>query len=294
MILVTGANGHLGRAIINSLLNKGVHANQLIGLVREEETAQDLKAKGIQLRVGDYEWYPTLVNAFKGVEKLILVSGRDLVTRAEQHENVITAAKEVGVKQLLYTSFFDKHTMENSPFDFVSSSVKATDATIKESGIPYTIFKDNLYMELLPLLFGESVLETGIYLPAGEGKVAYVTRADIAEAIATAVTQVGHLNKEYNISNTENRSLAEIASLLSAQTGLAINYISPSRADYVATMEKNGLPARLINIFSGLSEAIQSGEFYSSSTDLETLLGRKPISASEFLQQTYINSVPVI
>src|SRR5687767_11360872 len=107
MILVTGANGHLGRAIINSLLKKGVNANTIIGLVREEAKAQDLKAKGIELRIGDYDWYPTLVKAFKRVEKLILVSGRDLTTRVEQHDSVITAAKEVGVNHLLYTSFFD-------------------------------------------------------------------------------------------------------------------------------------------------------------------------------------------
>src|SRR4051812_2087006 len=164
MILVTGANGHLGRAIINSLLKKGVSANTIIGLVREESKAQDLQAKGIELRVGDYDWYTTLVKAFAGVEKLILVSGRDLTTRVEQHDNVITAAKEVGVKHILYTSFFNENKFKNSPFDFVSSSVKATDATIKNSGIAYTLFKDNLYAELLPVMFGQNVFKSGIYL----------------------------------------------------------------------------------------------------------------------------------
>src|SRR5688572_3779227 len=125
MILVTGANGHLGRAIVNSLLEKGVDANNIAGLVREEVKAVDLKAKGITLKVGDYDWYPTLVKAFEGVEKLVLVSGRDLTTRAEQHENVVTAAKEAGVTHILYTSFFDGNKFKNSPFDFVSSSIKA-------------------------------------------------------------------------------------------------------------------------------------------------------------------------
>jgi NAD(P)H dehydrogenase (quinone) len=107
MILVTGANGHLGRAIVNSLLSKGVDPHEIIGLVREEAKTLDLKEKGITLRVGDYDWYPTLVKAFEGVEKLILVSGRDLTARIEQHDNVVTAAQEAGVKHLLYTSFFD-------------------------------------------------------------------------------------------------------------------------------------------------------------------------------------------
>jgi len=294
MILVTGANGHLGRAIVNSLLIKGVNAHEITGLVREEAKAPDLKEKGITLSVGDYDWYPTLVKAFKGVEKLVLVSGRDLTARIEQHDNVVTAAQEAGVKHLIYTSFFDGNKIKNSPFDFVSSSVKATDVTIRESGIPYTLFKNNLYAELLPTLFGQSVLQTGIYLPAGDGKAAYVTRADIAEAIANVVLQEGHLNKEYNISNTENTALPEIADFLSAQAGVNIRYTSPAKADYIATMEKNGLPLQFIRIFSAISEAIKSGEFQSSSTDLEMLLGRKPQSTTEFLKQTYFNQVTVI
>ncbi|MDJ1482667.1 SDR family oxidoreductase [Cytophagaceae bacterium YF14B1] len=290
MILVTGANGHLGKAIIHSLLNKGVNPNTIIGLVRETAKAEDLQAKGITLRVGDYDWYPTLVKAFTGIDKLILVAGRDLTSRAEQHDSVITAAKEAGVKHLLYTSFFDENAVKNSPFDFVSSSIKTTDATIRESGIPYTIFKDNLYTELLPLLLGDKVMENGIYLPAGEGKAAYVTRTDIAEAIANVCLQEGHYNKEYNISNTENVSLAEIADILSTQGGVDIQYTSPSKTEYMATMEKAGLPPQSIKIFSALSEAISLGEFQSSSTDLELLLGRKPLSTKQFLTQTYFTT----
>jgi NAD(P)H dehydrogenase (quinone) len=294
MILVTGANGHLGRSIVNSLLDKGVDANNIIGLVREESKAQDLKAKRVTLRVADYDWYPTLVKAFAGIEKLVLVSGRDLTARIEQHDNVITAAKEAGVKHLLYTSFFDGNDIGNSPFDFVSSSVKATDSTIRKSGIPYTIFKDNLYAELLPILFGDRVMETGIYLPAGEGRAAYVTRTDIADAVANVCLQDGHLNKAYNISNTENLSLAEIASVLSAQAGVDIKTVNPSTADYIETMEKRGLPTQLVKIFSAISEAIKLGEFQSSSTDLEMLLGRKPLSVQEFLKQTYFKQASTV
>jgi NAD(P)H dehydrogenase (quinone) len=294
MILVTGANGHLGRAIVNSLLEKGVNANNIAGLVREEVKAVDLKAKGITLKVGDYDWYPTLVKAFEGVEKLVLVSGRDFTTRVEQHENVVTAAKEAGVKHILYTSFFDGNKFKNSPFDFVSSSVKATDLTIKDSGIAYTLFKDNLYAELLPALFGQNVLHTGIYLPAGEGKASYVTRTDIADAITNVIHQEGHLNKEYNISNTENISMSEMADCLSAQAGTHIKYSNPSKTDYIAAMEKLGLPPQVVKIFSAISEAIKMGEFQSSSTDLEMLLDRKPMSTKQFLKQAYFNTLTVI
>jgi len=294
MILVTGANGHLGRAIINSLLKRGVSANNIVGLVREEAKGLDLKAKGIELRVGDYDWYTTLVKAFEGVEKLILVSGRDITTRSEQHDNVITAAKGAGVKHLLYTSFFDENAIKNSPFDFVSSSLKATDTTIKASGIAYTLFKNNLYSELLPAMFGQHVLKDGIYLPAGEGKVAFVTRPDIAEAIANVATEESYVNREYNISNTENVSLAQVAAILSEMHGTEVGYTSPSNVDFIATMENNGLPVQAVKIFAGISQAIKSGEFRSATTDLEMLLGRKPTSMKQFLEQTYFKRATVI
>jgi NAD(P)H dehydrogenase (quinone) len=294
MILVTGANGHLGRAVIHALLDKGVDAGDIIGLVREEDKALDLKAKGVALRIGDYDWYTTLVNAFQGVEKLVLVSARDLTSRFEQHENVITAAKEVGVKHLMYTSLFDGNNFQHSPFDFVSSSIKGTDSAIRESGIPYTLFKNNLYMELLPVLIGERLEERGIYLPMGEGKASYVNRFDIAEAIATVCVQEGHLNKTYNISNSEDVSLSEIASMLSVQSGRYIKYTSPSREEYMAAMESSGMPHQVIKIFAAISEAVESGEFQSSSTDLDMLLGRKPISVKQFLRQTYFKVTTVI
>jgi NAD(P)H dehydrogenase (quinone) len=144
------------------------------------------------------------------------------------------------------------------------------------------------------VLFGQNVMETGIYLPAGKGKAAYVTRLDIAEAIANVCLQEAHLNKEYNISNTENISLPEIASILSAQAGVDVKYNSPFTTDYIATMEKNGLPPQITKIFAGISEAINSGEFQSFTTDLEMLLGRKPTSVKEFLKQTYFKTAPII
>ena len=287
IILVTGATGNLGKATINALLNKGVHANNIIALVRDETKAATLKEKGITLKVGDYDNYPSLVEAFKGVEKLVLVSARDLVNRTVQHNNVVKAAKEAGVSHLLYTSFFDGNAIKNSPFDFVSSTVKQTNQVIKESGIPYTIFQDNLYMELLPMLFGEKVIEAGIYLPAGEGKASYVSRIDIADALANVLLQDGHVNKEYNISNAENVSMPDIASLLSSLAGKEISYVSPSPAEYMTTMEKFGVPAQFIKIFAGISEAIKIGEFQSAATDLESLLGRKPLTVKDFIKQTY-------
>jgi NAD(P)H dehydrogenase (quinone) len=113
MILVTGATGHFGKSTIDFLLKKGISSTNIVALVRDEEKAADLKNKGVVLRIGDYDNYTSLVNAFKGVEKLLFVSGSDIFKRGAQHQNVVTAAKEAGVQHIVYTSFQGKNETES-------------------------------------------------------------------------------------------------------------------------------------------------------------------------------------
>lgn len=106
MILVTGATGNLGKATINSLLNRGISANNIAALVRDESKSAEFKSKGIQVRIGDYQNFESLKSAFQGVDKLLLISSSsEIVHRFEQHKNVINAAKETGVGHIIYTSF---------------------------------------------------------------------------------------------------------------------------------------------------------------------------------------------
>ena len=87
MILVTGATGHFGKATIDFLLKKGISANSISALVRDEAKAEDLKTKGINLKIGDYDNYASLVKAFKGVDKLLLVSSSDVVNLGQHIYN---------------------------------------------------------------------------------------------------------------------------------------------------------------------------------------------------------------
>lgn len=287
MILVTGASGNYGKATIDFLLKKGIPANSISGLVRNEDKIEDLKAKGINLRIGDYDNYDTLIEAFKGVEKLLLISGSDVANRGQQHKNVVNAAKAAGVKHILYTSFERKNDTETSPIYFLAKSHIETEEFIKESGLTYTIFRNNLYLDILPMFFGEKVLTTGIFLPAGDAKSAYALRSDMSEATANVLTSTGHDNKVYSLNNTENVSLQEIAQDLSEIVGKEINYVSPSKDVYTETLTKAGVPAQYIGMFSDFAEAIKQGEFSAEKTDLENLLGRKPTSAKAFLKEVY-------
>ena len=142
-------------------------------------------------------------------------------------------------------------------------------------------------MEVFLFFFGDKVLEQGIYFPAGNTKAGYVLRTDMAEAMANVLMTQGHSNKTYNINHTQNVSISEVAETLSELAGKTINYHSPSTEEYINTLTQAGVPTPYIHMFAGFAEAIKQGEFETTHTDLETLLGRKPTSLKEFLRQTY-------
>lgn len=288
MILVTGATGQFGKSTIDFLLKNGISSTNIVALVRDEEKAIDLKNHGVELRNGDYDNYSSLVRAFSGVEKLLLVSGSDIIKRSIQHKHVISAAKEAGVKHIVYTSFLGKDETKTSPLWVVIESHLQTEAWLKESGLGYTILRNTLYMDLVPAFLGEKVLETGvIYLPAGDGKVGAVLRSEMAEATAHILASAEHVGKTYNITNNEAFSYQEIAQLLSDKTGKAVNYISPSAAEYAQTLTEHGVPADFIGLFTGFAVAQANGELETTGSDLEHLLGRKPTTIQTFLNQIY-------
>lgn len=289
-ILITGASGNFGKTTIDFLLKKGIAANTISALVRDEAKGADLKAKGINIKIGEYDNYESLVAAFMGIDKLVLVSGTDIVNRGKQHKNAVKAAKEAGVKHILYTSFERKNETETSPIAFLAQSHIDTDNAIKASGMKYTIFRNNLYLDVLPMFLGEQVLETGIFFPAGETKSAFVLRSDLAEATANVLTSEGHENKEYAMNNVENYSFQEVADVLGKIANKKIDYINPDADVYTDALSKAGVPAEYIGMFAGFAEAIKQGEFYSSKTDLENLLGRKPTSLEDFLKQVYASN----
>ncbi len=286
MILVTGANGHFGKAAIDFLLKK-IPAQNIAALVRDEAKATDLKAKGMEVRIGSYDDPASLKAALKGIDKVLLVSGTDIDNRLQQHKNVVDAARTEGVKQIVYTSFVRKNESDSNPLGPLASTHVETDAYIKASGLTYTILQNDLYADVLPMFFGEQVLTSGIFLPAGEGKAAYATRQDLAEAAANALTEEGHENKVYVLANTQNYSLQDVADQLTELSGKTVAYTSPTVAEYTAVLTKAQVPAAYIGMFAGFSEAIRQGEFEVNHSDLEALLHRKPTSLPEFLQAYY-------
>lgn len=286
MILVTGATGHLGRLTIEFLLNK-VPANQIAALARTPEKAADLAAKGVEIRQGDYHDYASLVAAFKGVDKLLLVSSSDFNDRAGQQINAVNAAKEAGVKHIVYTSVAQNKNVASQSVKLITDSHLATDAHLKASGVAYTLLNNTLYADVLPMFVGEKVAETGVFFPAGNGRVAYATRENMAEAAANVLAGNGHENKEYDITGLEAISYADVAALLSEIFGKTISYTDAPLDVYVGVLKGAGVPDVFVEMLSGFATAIKNNELDVVSSDLESLLGKKPTTVAAYLRSLY-------
>jgi NAD(P)H dehydrogenase (quinone) len=148
-ILVTGATGRLGSAVVHGLVQRG-DAADVVGLARDQGKAQPLTALGIEVRYGDYTDYDALVRAFQGVETIYMVSAVAFSDRIAQHKNVIDAARRAGVGHVMYTAI-QRVDDVLGPIEGVTDSDIATEHLLKQSGLGYTVLRHPLYANDLPL-----------------------------------------------------------------------------------------------------------------------------------------------
>lgn len=287
--MITGATGPLGSAVIDSLLKK-TSPERIVALVRNVDKAAGLAASGVEVRTGDYSEQPSLVSAFRGIDKLYFVSGNDIAHRMPQHEKVVRAAKEAGVRQVVYTSFQHKDETAASPIAFVAQSHLETEDLLKASGLVYTILQHGIYADMIPIFSGPTLLETKtLYQPAGDGRTAFAVRTDLAEAGANVLLDATgrYDNRTLVLTGAEAVSYHEVVKCISDATGLPIVYHSPSLEEFNAALTRAGVPAEIIGVVAGFATAIKAGEFDEVSNDLEQVLGRKPTRTAEFLKGVY-------
>ncbi|EMM0837418.1 SDR family oxidoreductase [Enterobacter ludwigii] len=279
MIAITGATGQLGQLVIEQLLNT-VPANQIVAIVRNPAKAEALSQQGITVRQGDYADESTLTSAFKGVDKLLLISSSEVGQRATQHQNVINAAKAAGVKLIAYTSLLHA---DKSPLGLHVEHV-ATEKALAESGIPYALLRNGWYTENY-LASAPPALEHGVFIgAAGEGKIASATRADYAAAAAKVISGDGHAGNVYELAGDHAWTLSELAAELSKQSGKNVAYQNMSEADFAAALKGVGLPAGLADMLADSDVGASKGGLFDDSHTLSKLIGRPTTPLSESIK----------
>ena len=275
MIVITGATGKLGQHVIASLL-KSVPASSIIAAVRNPAKAQDLAAKGVQVRQADYSDGASLDAAFKGATKILLISSSEVGQRAQQHQNVVDAAKRAGVSLLAYTSVLRADT---SPLGLAAEHV-ITEAAIRASGLPYSFLRNGWYLEnhtehLAP------VLEHGVVLGAAQdGRFSSAARLDYAAA-AAAVLVADQPQAIYELAGDHGFTLAEYAAEVARQSGKAIVYKDMPQADFKAALVSVGVPEGFADLLADSDAGAAKGGLEDNGRQLSALIGRPTTSLFE-------------
>lgn len=268
-IAITGATGQLGRLAIAALKARGASP---VALARDPAKAADL---GVEARAFDYTRPDPA--ALKGVETLVLVSSNDFNERAGQHRNVIAAAKQAGVKRMLYTSILKG---DASPMILAQDHI-ATEAAIKSSGIPATILRNGWYTENYTGALGAAVQHGAIIGAAGEGRVNSAARKDYAEAIAVTALDASHAGKVYELAGDAAHSGADLAATVARAAGKPVTYVSMSQADYAQALVGFGLPEGFAQVLADSDARAGEGALADDSRTLSRLIGRPTTPIAE-------------
>lgn len=286
MIAITGANGQLGRLVVDALLEK-VPAAELVATVRSLEKGADLAARGVQVRVADYNRPETLEAAFEGVEKLLLISSSEVGGRAAQHKAVIDVASRAGVKLVAYTSLLHG---DASSLVLADEHIQ-TEAYLKASGLPHVLLRNGWYAENYTGDLATARQHRAILGSAGEGRLSWASRADYADAAAAVLTsEVDQSGRVYELAGDQAYTLAEVAAEVARQTGEPIVYKDLPEAAFEQVLVGAGVPEGFAHVLADSSTGIARGALLHEGRQISALTGRP----TETLEQSVARALRVV
>ena len=272
MIVVTGATGLLGGAVVERLLGK-MPATEIGVSVRDPVRATALADRGVRVRRGDYDDAASLAHAFEGAEQLLLVSAAATGEPAlRQHATAIDAARAAGVRRIVYTS----HMGANPASAFAPMpDHAATEALLEASGLAFTALRNGFYASSGRMLLGQA-FETGELAAPADGPVSWTAHDDLAEAAAIVLTDEGRF--EGPTPPLTGSAALDLAALAAEVLGRPIRRTVLTDAQY-----REALPEPVAEMLLGLFAASRAGEFAAVDPTLGELLGRPPLTVRDVL-----------
>ncbi len=281
MIGITGANGNLGTSIIKLLVQK-VPKDEIVAFIRNLDKGKELQTLGVQIRQADYDDEQTFKRGLKDIDTLLLISAHDVGHRFMQHKHVIDAAKESGVKRLLYTSF----VMAKTPDWILLLEHHQTEEYIKSVGLEYVICRDSLYVENM-INDMKRIISEGVYYTSASNGFAYVSIPDLARTYAEILAHPDKVqpNKTYNFTGPELVTPEDYFNLIQNQTDKKLSFKQVSEEDMTAYLQKLGVSEEAMEGWLGFERMQSDGVCSVISDDIEHLTGTKPLAMSELIKQ---------
>lgn len=282
-VAVTGSTGGLGGRVAKLLQDAGVRQRLI---VRDPSRAPEIR--GAEVAVATYSDRDALESALAGVDLVFMVSAAENADRLAEHRSFIEAARASGVGHIVYTSFFG--AAPDATFTLARDHF-VTENLVRETGIGHTFLRDNLYTDFLPMLAGADGIIRG---PAGAGRVASVTRDDVAESAVRVLldrlrSADAHAGATYELTGPEALGLAEVAAIVTeareraGQDDVAVTYLDETLPEAYASRAGYGAPPWQLDAWVSTYTAIAAGELERVTGDVERLTGHPARSLREFL-----------
>jgi NAD(P)H dehydrogenase (quinone) len=264
---VSGASGHLGRAVVSELLQRP-DGHEVVAITRTPETVSG-PAQG---RFGDYNRPESLAEAYAGLDRLLIISTVDLEPgkRGAQNVAAIDGAVRAGVKHIVFMSAAGTRQEEEPA---LGASYWRGEQHLIATAPVWTILRMNYYAEAL-VPQAEAALDQGVLTGLAENRVAFVARGDVAAAAAGILIGDGHAGSIYNATGPERLSGAERAVLIAEITGRPLAFLAITEEQLRAT--RAGLPVGVVNTVISIQASFAAGAFDIVTGDVERLGGRPP------------------
>lgn len=272
-ILVTGATGNLGRAVVRALTNQGFDVKA--GSTKPEIASPPPEVKGVKVV---YEKPGTVAAALEGVDGLFLVAPPLDFDAPAKLKPVIDQAKSAGLGHIIFNSALGLDQNEEAPLRIIERYLMA-------SGVNYTILRPNFFMENFSTGFiAPMIAQGGIFLAAGDAKTSFISTADIAAVTARAF-QNEHYGIAYNLSGPQALNHAEVASIISEVSGKEVIYHAISESAMFQGARDSGLPEGAAKYLAVLYDAVRHGWMAAVTDDVKKITGQAPISFAEFVRK---------
>ena len=286
MYLVTGASGKLGQAVINHLLTTyKVPASKIIAATRDTTKLAGLSAKGVEVRKADFDDEAGLVKAFTGATRVLLISTDAMDRpgqRLEQHVRAVKAAEKAGVDHVLYTSL---QKADSSAVSFAPDHVGTEKALANSKLKGWTLLRNTWYFENLFYSIPHALKAGTKYSAAGQGKIAHISRDDLARAAAAALASDKGGKNTITLTGSKEYTTADIAKLVSAATDKPLNVVDVPVEGLVQGMVGAGVPEPLARVFASFDANIAKGGLSGVTSEYKALTGVEPQPFEDWLKK---------
>ena len=275
--VVTGATGHLGHLVVESLLDRGVDPAEIVATGRSVEKLSDLAERGVRVERLDFSDVPESVSWLGAGDVVLLVSGNEVGQRVPQHTAVVELAQRSGVDRIVYTSApgaTDK-TLVLAP------EHAATERVITASGLPFTILRNGWYTENYLQTFDQARATGVVAGSAGDGRIASAPRADYAEAAAVALSTDGHEGAVHELSGDVAWGFDDLAAAFSQTLGTEVTYQRLTPEQHRQALLDAGLDEGTAGFVVALDGNAAEGLLGVTTGELAELLGRPTVPLAE-------------